>query len=110
MSRRYVTTHRHLLSSVSAALLVLSVGATAQRFVPSPVPGVVPEKLKNFVPVTDDMLVRPKPENWITYRNGYNLWGYSSLDQINVGNVRSAASGVVARHAAWAARSRTAGL
>ena len=88
MSRRYVTTHRHLLSSVSAALLVLSVGATAQRFVPSPVPGVVPEKLKNFVPVTDDMLVRPKPENWITYRNGYNVWGYSSLDQINVGNVR----------------------
>ena len=34
------------------------------------------------------MLLRPKPENWITYRNGYNLWGYSSLNQINAGNVR----------------------
>ena len=88
MSRRHVTTHRHLLSSVSAALFVLSAGVTAQRFLPSLDPAVVPEKLKNFVPVTDDMLLRPKPENWITFRNGYNLWGYSSLNQINAGNVR----------------------
>ena len=87
MRRRHVTNHPHLLSSVSAALLVMSVGVTAQRFLPSLVPAVVPEKLKNFVPVTDDMLVRPKPENWITYRNGYSLWGYSSLNQINVGTV-----------------------
>ena len=87
MRRRHVTNHPHLLSSVGAALIVMSVGVTAQRFLPSLVPGVVPEKLKSFVPVTDDMLVRPKPENWISFRNGYSLWGYSSLNQINVGNV-----------------------
>ena len=87
MSRRYVTNAPYLLSSIGAVLLVLSAGVTAQRFLPSLEPAVVPEKLKSFVPVTDDMLVRPKPENWISYRNGYSLWGYSSLNQINAGNV-----------------------
>ena len=38
MSRQHSINRPHLLWSVSAALLVLSVGATAQRFVPSPVP------------------------------------------------------------------------
>ena len=62
MRRRPVTNPPHLLSSVGAALLVLSVGVTAQRFLPSLVPAVVPEKLKSFVPVTDDMLVRQSPK------------------------------------------------
>ena len=87
MSRRHVTTHPHLVVSLSTALFLLSVGVTAQRFLPSLDPAVVPEKLKSFVPVTDDMLLRPRPENCITYRNGYPLWGYSSLKQINAGNV-----------------------
>ena len=33
------------------------------------------------------MLLNPKKENWISFRNGYNLWGYSALDQINIENV-----------------------
>ena len=73
--------------ALGISLLLLSALVAAQRFVPSPEPGVVPEKLKSYVPVTDDMLLRPRPENWITYRNGYGLWGYSSLNQINAGNV-----------------------
>jgi alcohol dehydrogenase (cytochrome c) len=60
----------------------------AQRLVPTETPAVVPDRLKGFVPVTDDMLLRPKPENWITFRNGYGLWGYSALNQIDAGNVR----------------------
>lgn len=71
----------------SILLVCLGAAVAAQRFVPSPEPGVVPEKLKSFVPVTEEMLLRPRPENWITYRNGYSLWGYSSLNQINAGNV-----------------------
>ena len=77
--------------SAAVALALLSVGAAAQRFVPSPEPAVVPEKLKGFVPVTEEMLLRPRPENWIGFRNGYALWGYSPLDQINrdtVGQLR----------------------
>lgn len=82
--------HRLYLSA-AIALAVLGASAAAQRFVPSPVPGIVPEKLKSFVPVTEDMLLKPKPENWISFRNGYSLWGYSSLNQINkttVGQLR----------------------
>ena len=52
-----------------------------------PAEPVVHEKLKSFVPVTEDMLLNPRPENWISYRNGYKAWGYSSLNQINSGNV-----------------------
>ena len=71
---------------VSACLIALSLSVAAQRRPASTEP-VVPELLKDFVPVTDEMLLRPKPENWISFRNGYNLWGYSSLDQIDADNV-----------------------
>ena len=74
--------------SLIAALLFWAIGVAAQRVIPSPTPAPVPEKLKGFVPVTDDMLLRPKPENWISFRNGYKLWGYSSLNQVHAGNVR----------------------
>ena len=67
-------------------LVVLSLGAGAQQ-TPAPPQAPVPDLLQGFVPVTDDMLLRPEPENWISFRNGYNLWGYSSLSQINAGNV-----------------------
>jgi alcohol dehydrogenase (cytochrome c) len=79
-------TARRLLFSVGSAFVVLSISVPAQR-VTTPPSAVVPEKLKGFVPVTDDMLLRPRPENWISFRNGYNLWGYSPLNQINAGNV-----------------------
>ncbi len=67
-------------------LVVLSLSASAQQ-TPTPPQTPVPDLLQRFVPVTDDMLLRPEPENWISFRNGYNLWGYSSLSQINAGNV-----------------------
>ncbi len=86
--KRHQTANRQLRCSISVALLLLSVSVAAQRVVPTTAPAVVPEKLKGYVPVTDDMLLRPRPENWISFRNGYNLWGYSSLNQINAANVR----------------------
>ena len=39
--------------------------------------------------VTDDRLVSPEPENWLSYRGTYNGWGYSPLDQIDVSNVQN---------------------
>ncbi len=72
---------RHgLLAGVG--LLAFAAGAAAQ-----PEPAPVPELLQDFVPVTDAMLREPPPENWIGFRNGYPLWGYSPLDQIDAGNV-----------------------
>ena len=78
---------RHFLAlSVSTGLVLLSVTAAEQRE-PALAQTDVPDKLENFVPVTDDMLLRPNPENWISFRNGYSQWGYSSLNQIHAANV-----------------------
>ena len=81
MGKRYLSA-----LSVMTGLVLLSFTAVAQR-APVPAQAVVPDKLKNFVPVTEDMLLHPNPENWIGFRNGYNLWGYSALNQIHAGNV-----------------------
>ena len=75
---------------VAAGVLSLAGLAVAQPAEGDSAP-VVPDVLKDFVPVTDQMLLEPRPENWLTFRNGYELWGYSSLDQIddaNVGDLR----------------------
>lgn len=96
-----VSTRRPTLAMNGALLvgfaLVAGSSGRAQRAQPTPPPvstppsvsaqEAVPAKLTGFVPVTDDMLMKPKPENWLSFRNGPRLWGYSSLDQINAGNV-----------------------
>ena len=40
-----------------------------------------------FVPVTDDMLQNPSPDDWLMWRRTLNGWGYSPLDQIDRDNV-----------------------
>ena len=81
MTNRYATAF-----IIASGLLVFGWGAAAQQE-PNPSQADVPDLLQDFVPVTDEMLLRPKPENWITFRNGYDLWGYSALNQINMENV-----------------------
>jgi alcohol dehydrogenase (cytochrome c) len=44
-----------------------------------------------FVPVTDAMLQKPAPENWLMWRRTLDSWGYSPLDQITRNNVRGLA-------------------
>ena len=56
----------------------------AQPIAPMPAKKTVP----NFVPVTDDMLRNPKPEDWLLFRGNYQGWGYSPLEQINKTNVK----------------------
>ena len=79
-SRRPLT----LLACVAG--LAALVGAAPQQ-APAPGGGDVPELLRDFTPVTDAMLLRPDPADWLTFRNGYHLWGYSPLDQIDAGSV-----------------------
>jgi PQQ-dependent dehydrogenase (methanol/ethanol family) len=42
---------------------------------------------RDFVPVTDAMLEKPDPANWLMWRRTLDSWGYSPLDQINRNNV-----------------------
>ncbi len=49
--------------------------------------------LQALKPVTDEMLAKPAPEDWLTRRGNYRAWGYSALDQItsqNVGHLKLA--------------------
>ena len=40
-----------------------------------------------YVPVTDEMLWKPDPANWLSWRRTLDGWGYSPLDQIDRNNV-----------------------
>ena len=40
-----------------------------------------------FTPVTDAMLQKPDPADWLMWRRTLDSWGYSPLDQINRDNV-----------------------
>jgi alcohol dehydrogenase (cytochrome c) len=44
--------------------------------------------VKNYVPVTDDMLTHPADGDWLMYRRTYQGWSYSPLTQINTSNVK----------------------
>src|SRR5262245_14927939 len=43
--------------------------------------------LKEFRPVTDDMLQRPDPGDWLMRRGDYRGWGYRAVGQNRAGNV-----------------------
>ena len=45
------------------------------------------ESTRKFVPVTDAMLQKPDPADWLMWRRTLDGWGYSPLNQINRNNV-----------------------
>jgi alcohol dehydrogenase (cytochrome c) len=45
-------------------------------------------RVANFTPVTDAMLVRPDPSEWLNWRRTLDGWGYSPLNQINTQNAQ----------------------
>src|SRR5262249_41655411 len=61
----------------------------AQNNPAQPTPAATPRTVQGFVPLTDQMLRSPKPEDWLMMRGNYQGWGYSSLEQINKGNVKN---------------------
>ena len=46
-------------------------------------------EVKNFAPVTDEMLRNPDPGDWLMIRRNYEAWSYSPLDRITTTNVRN---------------------
>jgi len=42
----------------------------------------------DYTPVTDARLANPEPQNWLMTRGNYAGWSYSSLDKINIENVK----------------------
>ena len=55
---------------------------------PAPRKGLtVAGEVKNFVPVTDAMLRKPDPGDWLMFRGNYHGWSYSPLKEITTQNV-----------------------
>ena len=50
---------------------------------------VVRGTVKNFRPVTDTMLRKPAPEDWLMIRGNYHAWSYSPLTEITAANVKN---------------------
>jgi PQQ-dependent dehydrogenase (methanol/ethanol family) len=55
---------------------------------PTPRGLTVPGEIKNYTPVTDAMLRNPDPADWLMLRHDYHANNYSTLSQINAGNVK----------------------
>ena len=55
---------------MAAALLVATLPASAAvaQETSAAAEAVVPELLRDCVPVTDEMLLQPRPEHWISFR------------------------------------------
>jgi len=49
---------------------------------------IVAGEVKNYVPVTDEMLLHPDPNDWLMVRGNYQAWNHSTLAQINRDNVK----------------------
>ena len=71
-----MTRKQWLLSTVVAFTTLVSTAAVAGS-------------IDNYSPVTTARLENPEPGNWLMTRGSYKGWSYSSLDQINTGNVKS---------------------
>ena len=44
-------------------------------------------ELKDYIPVTDEMLRNPDPGDWLMIRRNYQAWSFSPLDKITTTNV-----------------------
>ena len=49
---------------------------------------LVEGEVKNYVPVTDEMLLKPNPADWLIVRGGYQGWNHSALSQVTRDNVK----------------------
>jgi glucose dehydrogenase len=70
------------LALMGSILTVCLTTATAQSSAPAN-----GRPARGYVPVTDEMLWKPDPSNWLSWRRTLDGWGYSPLDQIDRSNV-----------------------
>ena len=62
--------------------------STPPRAASVPLGVSVAGEVKNYIPVTDEMLLKPDPADWLIVRGNYQGWNHSALTQINRENVK----------------------
>ena len=73
--------HDHRFRWVRASGLILVFVFVVASGITNAQPG------SGVVPVTDEMLQDPAPEDWLMWRRTLDSWGYSPLDQVKRENV-----------------------
>jgi alcohol dehydrogenase (cytochrome c) len=73
--------------SIAAALPTASAVARLSSTPETPVGVTYAGTVADFVPLTDDMMANPSPDDWLMWRGNYQAWSFSALDQINTDNV-----------------------
>jgi alcohol dehydrogenase (cytochrome c) len=63
-------------------------GPAAPRRTGPPAGQTLVGDIKNYVPVTDDMLRHPDPADWLMVRGNYQAWNHSALTQVTRENVK----------------------
>src|SRR5687767_6227529 len=76
--------HARRGSSIAAIILLAVAAASSLQSQQSSQPS---SPQASFVPVTDAMLQKPDPGDWLMWRRDQTVSGYSPLDQINKQNV-----------------------
>ena len=66
-----------------------TVGGGAAAAASGPVGLTVSGTVKNYVPVTDEMLRNPPAGDWLMIRRNYQAWSYSPLTQVTTANVKN---------------------
>jgi hypothetical protein len=75
---------RRLFLGVALASVVGTAGHAQTPAAPTPqnnpaqasTPRATPQIVKDFIPVTDQILRAPKPEDWLLLRGNYQGWRY----------------------------------
>ncbi len=76
----------HVQCGASRPVLVIAAAVTTAVACLAPLM-VHAQSSAEFVPVTDAMLQRPAPGDWLMWRRTLDSWGYSPLDQVTRENV-----------------------
>ncbi|HEX4178392.1 MAG TPA: c-type cytochrome, partial [Rhizomicrobium sp.] len=63
--------------------------ASRRRASAQPMGLVVTGTVKNYTPVTDEMLAHPSDNDWLMHRGNYQAWDFSRLKQVTTSNVGS---------------------
>lgn len=75
-----------VIRSVASGRSSITGGAAAAS---GPTGITVSGTVKNFTPVSDEMLLHPNPADWLMIRGNYQAWSHSPLAQISTANVRN---------------------
>jgi len=65
----------------------LGIGGVSSR-TPLPIWPAPPDRFANYTPVTQAMLAKPPPRNWLSWRRSHRGQGYSPLNEITTKNVK----------------------